>query len=124
MRMGDFFRKAVVVGTLLSSASMVSGCGLSPSRYSENGFYNGDRTQIQQMPMDCTIATRRTGQVIGGTVQYYPGTAREVCVASNNANQRQRGTDPARQINSDLNQINRALSNLNSIQRNIERFDR
>jgi len=80
----------------LSAALTMAGCASGPTGfYNEDANYNGQRTRIENQPIDCTIVTQRSGTLRGGnTTQVGDGSWSERCVSSPHANQRQSGTDP------------------------------
>ncbi len=121
--MKDSFKKAVRNVAFAGGLLALSACSTAPSAYySEGQNYNGYRTQIQQMPTNCTIRTQRNGQVIGGHIVYDAGTAREVCVASNNANQRVRGSNPVGELRNQTQQMNNTVRAINNFGRTLNQF--
>lgn len=97
--------KKAAAALSLAAGTALAGCAGGSATYSENAGYDGQRTRIENQPMDCTIQTQERGVVHGGTQVYEPGTAVRRCVSSPDSDQRRRGTNPVSDVTEEFMKI-------------------
>lgn len=87
-------------------AATLSGC-VAESSGSLNEYSDGStqRTQLSNLPVNCTIVTQERGVVNGRYVSYGQGTASRTCVASNSPQQRISGTNPLYQTQQTIRDV-------------------